>query len=441
MSPDYSEAMPALYRLRNRLANEDNPPIDEVLDTAGCVPRIIQLLSNDNTKLQFEALWVITNLCSGTDARQTQKVVEFGALPPLIALLASPRSNTCEQAIWALGNIEGTNTEMRNLILELGFIPAVVKAMYTFRDKVSLVRHAIWAFSNGCRGEPPPPDKYFIPTPTLNIFPTLAGLLQCSDMETVVDTAWSLRFLTDMREPTKHIIASGICSNLARVLDCKQVDVQVPALRALSNISAGSNTDTQAVIDAGVLPKLLPLMDSPAKDVRKDTCWLLSNIAAGTSEHIRCLSVERGLFEKVVDLMSTGDMDIKKEAAWIVCNVVSSRVDDVTKVLLSKGALQALIVLISTLPPDEDAKLLSNAVQAIATARGLDSTRSFIDTLDEQNLVATLKRIQRQTDNEDLASSASMLISDIDDDSDDDDDDNCDSQKSSQQKQDAMEIE
>ena len=38
-----------------------NPPIDAVLE-AGCLPRLIQFLSfDDNTKLQFEATWAMTN--------------------------------------------------------------------------------------------------------------------------------------------------------------------------------------------------------------------------------------------------------------------------------------------------------------------------------------------------------------------------------------------
>jgi hypothetical protein len=62
------------------LLTEKNPPIDAVLAT-GVVPTIVRIARDTkNQILQFEALWTITNIASGT-LEHSKVIVDMGVIP------------------------------------------------------------------------------------------------------------------------------------------------------------------------------------------------------------------------------------------------------------------------------------------------------------------------------------------------------------------------
>lgn len=76
---------------------ERNPPIDEVIRQNVVIPQFVAFLQRpDMPQLQFEAAWALTNVASGT-SEHTKVVIDEGAVPILVQLLASPSDDVREQ--------------------------------------------------------------------------------------------------------------------------------------------------------------------------------------------------------------------------------------------------------------------------------------------------------------------------------------------------------
>ena len=95
-STDYQVAFKATQAARKILSRERNPPIDTLIE-AGIVPQLVTFLTistpnaAETNAIKFEAAWALTNIASG-NSRQTNVVVEAGAVPHFVNLLSSPVS-------------------------------------------------------------------------------------------------------------------------------------------------------------------------------------------------------------------------------------------------------------------------------------------------------------------------------------------------------------
>lgn len=147
---DDQKSLFSAQALRKILSTENPDYIQDIIDS-GVINFILSFLNrHDFTQLQYESVWILTNITSG-EHKYVMYLIEKGVIQMLIKLLSSEVEELRDQVAWCIGNISADSDMCRDLILESNVLPYLYRNLTENPSQVS-----IWTFTNICRTKPAP---------------------------------------------------------------------------------------------------------------------------------------------------------------------------------------------------------------------------------------------------------------------------------------------
>ncbi|KAG4069991.1 hypothetical protein HA402_013651 [Bradysia odoriphaga] len=316
-SANFKHIFDAVQSTRKILCSKGEPPTDLII-RHGIVPKLVTFLDySNNTNLQFEATWALTNIAAGT-YEQIMAVVDAGAVDKFIRLLSSPSAIVADQSVWALANIAGNCSKTRDIVLNANVVEGLVQ-LFATNLSIRFLRNITWLMANLCRSKEPsaPLDKVKV------MLPYLAKLLLHPDRQVVIYAAKAISYVTDDDiNKIQAVIDHGCVLPLVRLLDRDHSSIIEPSLRIIGDIIFAGIQQTDTVIYAGVLTPLKRLLKSNKKKIVKKAAWIISNITATNSYQIEYV-INANVFPIIRNILKKGHFKSQKEAAWIVTNTAT----------------------------------------------------------------------------------------------------------------------
>jgi len=347
----------------------------KIIDRQDIMPLLVRVLTSayDGKKstMQFEALWILTNVASTSSSdialhvfNNVLKVNTSSLKPDVVRLIKSKNPCVAEQSIWLIGNLCGEANLQSNIVCMADVVESTVQVLANRKLNQapnSLLNIAGWTMYNFCskRCKWKANSKHW--KIIKECLPTLGSIIndeEC-DHELLNDILFCVQEITGgENELIQDIIqVNNLVPRCCQLLSHKEKNISQRSLHIVGNIVTGSEEQTDAAVIGANLPYYIHMNMYKWKfnqDV-KNVVWLISNIMASNTNHIQsCLDI-KGFFEhNVLDvfdmhfqLNDKSSKSIVKETIYAISNLMTSGNEQQIQKSIEMGCVSKLLNVIN----------------------------------------------------------------------------------------------
>jgi len=389
-SQDVAQKYTGLVGIRKLLSLQKSP-IQELIDF-GITSELISLLDNSPPEFQYEALWCLTNIATGT-SDQANSIVVKGGIPKILKLMDSPIEELKIQATWIIGNLASDCQKIRDSLIKDKAFDKLITILASTNQK-QLLKQATWAIGNFFRIKPYPP--FDVVKKCIKMVARAMMMFEENENDFLTDSCFILYFMTENYKDTiKELLDINIIPKIIKNLDINVPYIQINSLRIVGNIASGNANQTQLLIDWGLLNYLKKTIFNSKKQIRKESAWIISNIAAGTQKQIETL-ITQDFLPILSQAIKTDNTEIKRECIWAVCNLTSVENTEYIKKILNQGILGIICDCLKM----EDAKYLAVCLEAFGNLLAFgrknnpDGPNIIVNEVEKMGMFDVLEKLQ-----------------------------------------------
>uniref|UniRef100_A0AC34FAR3 Importin subunit alpha n=1 Tax=Panagrolaimus sp. ES5 TaxID=591445 RepID=A0AC34FAR3_9BILA len=218
------------------------------------IQKAVTLLKESN-KHSFAPLWILRSL-TRLSPDFINLVVEEDAVPILIKLLESTDTDLQEQSILALGNIIGTDPDLRDYCIQHGIIDPLTKIISS-DSQIRNIRSSAWVIMNILRHK----NLSLSNDQMSKLLSALSKLIQHDDFFILTDIFDGILQLVHKNSTNLQLLIDNeIVKYVVKNLSHYNPKIQADALRTAINFVDGEKDQVQYLIDNGVLNSMKDLL-------------------------------------------------------------------------------------------------------------------------------------------------------------------------------------
>ncbi|XP_066914725.1 uncharacterized protein [Clytia hemisphaerica] len=319
-----------LKYLRNAFA-ESCQNIDAFLEVDNALYTLVGYLTGNNTTLQLEAVWCLTNIT----ANENQNIETFvkATSAYLITFLKSGSVLLQDQSAWALGNMAADSHNIREILKAQGIVKPLTELVES--DVGEVVKSSLFAICNLCKSL-----QSFVPLVfTPRFIKIIFKLLNCADTNIFIvgDIAWLLVHFSWNKSGCNLSMEYDFINVLMKRVKLLSPGTQeylfvvLPSLRVIGNVIGNQEDVNNLQLDPSLFDDIVQtantiLLRFRAKEyVIKECLWMVSNLfSCPMEDHLSNEVVLRDVQKVVFNIVSnfkSSNRDIQKEAAVCFCNL------------------------------------------------------------------------------------------------------------------------